>query len=163
MTCVSNFLRCALPGWRVPSLAGWVVIALTLTGCAGRSPDAARGPAAYVVRLTATRSADHAEIVSAAVPVALGGNGSAKTRSKKPEENQPAVPEFVVRLQRGKQPGVYELVTRAAVREASRNKKGKLKVNQRYVGALVPTRLGETQVVSPEADPVHVEARLERR
>ena len=50
---------------------------------------------------------------------------------------------------------------RVSVREAIRNKKGKLKVNNRFIGALVPTRLGENQTVSVEGDPIHVEARLE--
>ena len=102
-------------------------------------------------------------LVSVSVPVSLGGQGKVETASKTPTENQPALQEFIARLKRLKQPGVYELVTRATVREAIRNKKGKLRVNKRYLGALVPTRLGETQVVSADGDPIHLEARLERR
>ena len=44
-----------------------------------------------------------------------------------------------------------------------RNKKGKLKVTKRFIGALVPTRVGESQIVSVEGDPIRVEARLEHR
>lgn len=142
--------------------AGWLLAWFALPGCAGPTQTATRANA-YVVILSATRTADHAPIVSASVPVTLGGEGSVKTRSKSPAETRPALPEFLVRLKRTRQAGVYELVTRASVRELLRNKKGKLKGSKRYIGALTPTRIGETQVVSTDSDPIHVEARLERR
>ena len=66
-------------------------------------------------------------------------------------------------MNRTRQPGVFELVTRVSVREAIRNKKGKLKFSKRFIGALVSARPGETQVVSAEGDPIQVEARLERQ
>lgn len=139
------------------------LVALVLAGCAGTTQYPAKNSAAYMVFFTATRSSDHAAISSGSLPVALGSEASVKPASELPTETGPTLPEFNVRLERSTQPGVYELVTRAAVREAIRNKKGKLKINQRFIGALVPTRLGETQAVSTESDPVHLEARLERR
>ena len=138
-------------------LAGFI-----LPGCAAQTQTASRANA-YVVVFSATRTADHAPLASAPVPVIVGGEGRVKTASKTPEENRPALPEFVVRLKRARQSGTYELVTRASVRETARNKKGKLRASKRYIGALVPTRVGETQVVSTESDPIHLEARLERR
>lgn len=54
------------------------------------------------------------------------------------------------------------MVTRASLRMAKRTKKGKLKITQRNIGALVPVRAGETQVVSESNDPVHLEVRLAR-
>ena len=137
--------------------------AVFLAGCAGHADQPAPGASAYIVRFAATQTPNHAPLASASVPVVLGSEGTVKTGAKRPAENQPVLTEFVVRLNRAKQPGVYELVTRVAVREAIRTKKGKLKVNTRYIGALVPTRLGETQAVSTESDPIHLEARLERR
>ncbi len=137
--------------------------ALILTGCAGRTADPARGSRAYVVHISTTRTADHGPISSVAVPVALGSEGKVKAASRRPVENQPVTTEFLVRLNRTRQPGVYEMVTRVVVKEENRNKKGKLKVSKRFLGSLVPTRLGETQIVSADSDPIHVEARLERR
>ena len=142
--------------------AGLLLTGFALPGCVGQTPAPSRANA-YLVTFTATRTVDHTPLVSATVPVTLGGEGNVKTASRSPAENQPALPDFLVRLNRTRQAGVYELVTRASVRELARNKKGKLKGSKRYIGALVPTRLGETQVVSTDSDPVHLEARLERR
>ena len=147
-------------GWAVAVAA---LASLTLAGCAAPSGTAPREPNGYVVRFVVTRSADHAALGSASVPVILGSQGKVKIAAPKPAENQPVLPQYFVRLNRKSRSGVYELVTRVAVREAIRNKKGKLKFSQRFIGALVPARLGETQVVSAEGDPIHVEARLERR
>ncbi len=140
-----------------------VLAALVLTGCAGQTPSPTRGANAYTVVFAVTRTADHAGLGSISLPVSPGHEAKAKTSAKVPGENQPVVREFLARLNRTRQPGVYELVTRVSVREAIRNKKGKLKVNDRFIGALVPTSLGENQIVSAEGDPIHVEARLERQ
>ena len=147
---------------RFPFLAALLLASCGLPGCAGTMSQPKRSNS-YVVIFAATRTADHAPIVSVSVPVTLDGEGNVKTNSKTPAENRPALPDFLVRLKRGRQPGVYELVTRVSARELIRNKKGKLKTMNRFLGALVPTRLGETEVVSTETDPIHLEARLERR
>lgn len=147
--------------WRRLFLLG--LAATVLTGCAGHADRPARGAAAYVVSFAATRTADHAPIATASVPVVLGSEGKVKAARKRPAENEPVLTEFLVRLNRTRQSRVYELVTRVTAREAIRNKKGKLKVNTRYLGALVPARPGETQVVCAESDPIHLEVRLERR
>ncbi len=147
---------------RFTILAGLFLASSALSGCAGTASRPTPSNA-YVVIFSATRTADHAPIVSVSVPVTLDGQGSIKTDSKTPAENRPALPEFLVRLKRARQPGVYELVTRVSARELVRNKKGKLKTTRRFLGALVPARLGEVQVVSTESDPIHLEARLERR
>ncbi len=52
-------------------------------------------------------------------------------------------------------------MTHVSVLEAERNKKGKLKVHKRFIGALLPIRPGETLLVSGPADPITVEVRLE--
>ncbi len=141
----------------------FVLAALFLTGCAGQRQSLAHGSNAYTVAFTVTRSADHAVIASVSLPIILGGDAKVKTPARAPGENQPVVLGALARLNGTRQPGVYELVTRVSVRETIRNKKGKLKINKRFIGALVPTRLGETQIVSAEGDPVQVEARLEHR
>lgn len=141
----------------------FALAALVLTGCAGRTPNPARGPNAFTVVFSVTRAKDHAAIASISLPTIPGSEARTKVAAKAPAENEPAVREFIARLNRTRQPGVYELVTRVSLREAIRNKKGKLKVNKRFIGALAPTRVGESQVVSAEGDPVQVEARLERR
>ena len=147
---------------RLLIFAGSLMAACALPGCAAPSQNPGR-PNAYAVFFSATRTADHAPIIAVSVPVNLDGEGRVKTASKTPAETHPALPEFLVRLKRTRQPGVYELVTQVSARELQRNKKGKLKKSSRFLGALVPTRLGETQIVSAEGDPIHVEARLERR
>lgn len=148
----------------VPILCRCLVLAaLLLMGCAAQTPGLVRGPNRFAVVFTVTRSTDHAAIAAVSLPVNLGNEGKVKIDAHAPGEKQPVAPGFLARLNRTRQPGVYELVTRVSVREAIRNKKGKLKVNQRFIGALVATRLGETRIVSAEGDPIHVEARLEHR
>lgn len=136
---------------------------LVLTGCAGQTPTPTRRADAFAVVFSVTRTADHAGLASVSLPVNVGGEAKVKLNVRAPSENQPVVPGVLTRLNRTRQPGVYELVTRVSVREAIRNKKGKLKVNRRFIGALVPTRPGETLIVNAEGDPIHVEARLEHR
>ena len=149
---------------RVPiSVCHLMLAAMVLTGCAAQAPAPVRGPNAYTVVFSVTRSSDHAAIATVSLPVGLGSEAKLTKRTTAPGENQPVAPGFLVRLNRTRQPGVFELVTRVSVREAIRNKKGKLKFSKRFIGALVPTRPGETQVVSVEGDPIHVEARLEHQ
>ncbi len=144
----------------VPTLRRCLVLAaLLLTGCAAQTP----GPNGYTVVFAVTRSTDHAAIAAVSLPIGPRSEGKVRIHGNAPGENQPVASEFLARLNRTRQPGVYELVTRVGVREAIRNKKGKLKVNNRFIGALVPTRVGENQTVSAEGDPIHVEARLEHR
>ena len=163
MICVSLFIRCSPLRRHGPLLASLLLAVFCLSGCAGQNGNPVPAANRYVVFFSATHPADHAVILSVSVPVTLGNEASVKTSSRRPVENQPVLPQFLVRLNRRTPAGVYELVTRVAVREAIRNKKGKLKITKRFIGALVPTRLGETQVVSAESDPIHLEARLERR
>ena len=144
------------------SLRRWLVLALAvmLTACA--TAPSPRPRAAYRVIWTATRASDHAALISASVRVRAGGSATVRTDSKRPTEDRPAFPAFTVRLTATKTPGVLQLVTRASLREAARNKKGKLKFSKRNIGSLVPIRPGETQLISPASDPVHLEVRLER-
>ena len=53
-----------------------------------------------------------------------------------------------------------EVVTRVTVLEARRNKKGKLKLHKRFIGALLPMRPGETLGVSGPGEPIAVEVEL---
>ncbi len=158
------FLSCgSLPVRRWAAVACLLLGVTGLAGCAGQANHAVRGSDAYVVVFSATHPVDHTGILSISVPVELGREARVKATVHTPLENRPALTDFIVRLNRARQPGVYEMVTRVTAREALRNKKGKLKVGKRFLGALVPTRLGETQVVSAEGDPIHLEARLEKR
>ena len=137
------------------------LVGLGLAGCASAPAQPAR--AGYAVRFTATRLKDHTLLALVSVPVRLGQRGDARTGSKVATEEKPALPEFMATLQTTKASGIYQLVTKVAVREVARNKKGKLKRSQRNEGALVPIRLGETQVVSVPEDPIQLEVRVERR
>ena len=134
--------------------------ALAVSACASRPASGQR--AAYRVVWTATRTSDHAALVSASTTVSAGDAVTVRTDSRHPSEDRPAFPSFTARLSRTKTPGVLQLVSRASLLEAARNKKGKLKVSKRNIGSLVPIRVGETQLISLPGDPVHLEVRLER-
>ena len=94
--------------------------------------------------------------------VAIGRQAILHTDSIRPTEDKPAFTSFTARLSTTKTPGVLQLVTRADLRESIRNKKGKLRVSKRNIGALLPIRPGEVQLTSLPTDPVQLEVRLER-
>ena len=133
---------------------------LAVSACASERAPSSR--ATYRVVWTATRTSDHAALISASVAVGAGGSATVRTGAKHPTEDRPALPSFTARLSRARRSGVLELVSRADLLEAARNKKGKLKVSKRNIGSLVPIRAGETQLISLPGDPVHLEVRLER-
>ncbi len=131
-------------------------------GCA----HPANGPTeGQVHRVTWTvRRADNNQPLAGVTspPVRVGGGRLAvKTDSRLATEDRPAFPEFVVRLSPIRRSTQIELVTRVAVLETHRNKKGKLKVNKRYIGGLLPMRPGEKLGVSGPGDPIAVEVELD--
>ena len=150
------------PSIRSLSSPRWLVLGLAVMLSACAAPPSARPGAAYRVVWNATRASDHAAMFSTSVRVVAGGTATVRTDSTRPLEDRPAFPSFTARLTRTKTPGVLQLVTRASLREAARNKKGKLKFSKRNIGSLVPIRPGETQFISSPSDPVHLEVRLER-
>lgn len=117
----------------------------------------------YEVRFTVTRLKDHSPILAMTVPLTLGQRAVVRTSSKVAKEDTPALPEFAAQLSRTKTAGVFQLVTKVAIREASRNKKGKLKITKRNEGALLPLRLGEENLASPAGDPIQINVRVDRR
>ena len=94
--------------------------------------------------------------------VSPGHSATVHTSSRHPAENTPAFPGFTVRLHGTRTPGVVQLVSRVSLLETVRNKKGKLKVTKRNIGALLPMRAGETQPTNMPGDPVDLTVRLER-
>ena len=138
-------------------------LVLAAAGCAGPAAQTPAGGASYRVVWTVRRAADNASLAGVVSPPVRVGGGELRVRtdSQRAEENRPAFPEFLARLSPTTQRGVIELVTRASVLEADRNKKGKLKVHKRFIGGLLPIRPGETLGVSGPADPLTVQVRLE--
>ena len=137
-------------------------VALLASSCATASTERPR--AIYRLIWTATRSADQSSLVSVSTQIAANQSTKVRTDSTQAMESKPAFPLFTAELSRTRAAGVFELVTRASLREASRNKKGKLKIHKRNIGALVPIKPGEpAQLISEASDPVHLEVRLERQ
>ena len=144
-----------------------VLVAL-LSGCVHPQDQQANGAApiaraGYVVRFHASRLKDHTTLAVVSVPLRLGQNASVRTDPKHATEDRPALPTFAATLTRTNPAGGYQLVTKVAIREAARNKKGKLKVSKRNQGALLPIRLGETQTASPADDPIQVDVQVDHR
>ena len=126
-------------------------------------PRPGQSGAVYRVSWTATRTSDHAPLASGSVTVAMESSATVRLHPAQPTEDRPAFTRFSARLHATRNPGVLQLVTRADLREAARDKKGRLKPTKRNIGALLPIRVGETQATSIPGDPVHLEVRLERR
>ena len=116
----------------------------------------------YAIRFMTMRTKDRSPLVSATVNTTLNVRQSVRTNSVAPSEESPALPQFTATLTRTVSPQSFQLVTKIVLREATRNKKGKLKVSTRNLGALLPIRLGETQTASPANDPVLVEVRVDQ-
>ena len=143
---------------------------LSLAGCARQNRDGkdvrASAPVprtGYEVHFSATRLKDKSSLLSVTVPASLGRRSTVRTSSKAATEDAPALTQFTVLLSRTGTPGTFQLVTKVAIREAARNKKGKLKVAKRNQGSLLPVRLGEEQVASSANDPIQIAVRVERR
>ncbi len=137
-----------------------IATALVSACASGPGPGSTRG--VYRVTWTATRASDHVPLATVSALVAPGGSVTIRTRSRHPSENEPAFTGFTARLHKTRTIGVLELVSRASLLEAARNKKGKLKVTKRNIGALLPMRAGETQPTNTPGDPVELSVRLER-
>ncbi len=131
-----------------------------LSSCA--TAPANRSGVVYRVMWTATRTSDHAPLASFPLRVPAGSSATAHPRFSPPTETSPAFTQFSAHFNASRNPGVLQLVTKVDLREAARNKKGKLKVSRRNIGALLPIRPGETQLTSLPSDPVHLEVRVER-
>lgn len=124
---------------------------------------AGTGPGRYEVRFAVTRLKDHRPLSAATLPLDVGRKSTIHQRPPAPTEDTPAVTDYSATLVNTRTPGEFQLVTKVALREANRNKKGKLKRSQRNEGALLPIRVGETQNASASTDPVQIEVHLERR
>ena len=134
---------------------------MAFSSCA-TAPSPGRSRAVYRVVWTATRTSDHTPLTSFSLRLAAGGSAIVKTHAAPPTEDKPAFIRFSAHFNPTRTPGTLQLVTRVDLREAARNKKGKLKVTKRNIGALLPIRAGETQLTSLPSDPIHLEVRLER-
>ena len=140
-----------------------VPVLLLTAGCASRpavnAPTVGR---AYRGTWDVRRAGDNRHFVGAASPPVRVGGGElrVKTDSQHATVDRPAFPEFLVKLSPIRRSTQIELKTRVTVLEAHRTKKGKLKVNKRYIGALLPMRPGEKLGVSGPGDPVAVEVEL---
>ena len=138
-----------------------LALAILATGACQSHPPVQRG--AYRVVWSAYRAQDNTPLAAFTSPV-FGVNGSVdvRTDSTRPDDNRPAFPRFTAQLSPNKlHPGTLQLVTRAYVKEVSRTKKGKGKVNARVIGGLRPIRSGEAQDLNGPAEPSHLTAHLE--
>ena len=162
--------RFSLPRWlRFGGLAA-LLLAL-LPGCAREArPDGKQVLAApmatgrrYVVHFAAVRRVEQTPLSSFSVPVVVGRASTVRLGRARPTEQTPVFNSATATLSRTRAPGTFQLVTKVALREASRTRKGKLKVNPRNEGSLLPIRVGETQPASTPEDPVQISVRLEPR
>jgi hypothetical protein len=118
--------------------------------------------ASYRIFWNVTRASDNAPLLAVSTPAEANRTSVLRTDSTTPQENRPALPLLTASFSPMKErAGVFELKVLARVREVTRNKKGKLKRSKRNIGALLPVRLGESQTVSAEGDPIRLEARVE--
>ena len=129
-----------------------VPVLLLAAGCAGPAAKTPVSRETYRAVWSVRRAADNTPLASVtSPPVRVGA-----------EENRPAFPEFLARLSPIRRSAQIELVTRVAVLEATRNKKGKLKIRKRFIGGLLPIRPGEKLGVNGPGDPMVVEVELVR-
>ncbi len=118
---------------------------------------------AYRATWTVRRAADNQGLLGVTSPLVRVGGGELRVRtdSRRATEQRPAFPEFLVKFSPMRRSTQIEVKTRVTVLEAHRTKKGKLKVNKRYIGALLPMRPGEKLGVSGPGDPIAVEVELD--
>ena len=142
----------------------FVPVLLLAVGCAGPDPRIPVSRETYRAVWIVRRAADNTSLAGVTSPPIHVGGGELRVRtdSQRAEENRPAFPEFLAKLSPIRQSTQIELVTRVAVLEASRNKKGKRKVHNRFIGGLLPIRPGEKLGVSGPGDPITVEVELIR-
>ena len=152
-------------------VVGALVLTFTLWalgGCVRQVPapgahSAVAGRGVYQVHFTVSRLKDHSPLASVSIPLRLGEKAVVRTDLRVAAEDKPALPAFTAILTTTQTPGLYQLVTKVAIRETARNKKGKLKVSKRNLGALLPVRLGVTETASPDGDPIEVNVRVDHR
>ena len=139
-------------------------VLLFAAGCAGPAAKAPVSRESYRAVWTVRRAADNKVLAGVTSPPihVNGGEFRVRTDSQRAEENRPAFPEFLAKLTTIRQSTQIELATRVAVLEASRNKKGKLKIHKRFIGGLLPIRPGEKLGVSGPGDAFAVEVELVR-
>ena len=141
-----------------------LLVLLATGGCVhdttGKTPGVHR---LYQVHFSVYRLKDHATLASVTLPVRLGERAAVRTDSRVPVEDRPALPEFAATLTATGTRGLYQIVTKIAIWEAARNKKGKLKISKRNQGTLLPIRLGTAENASPDGDPIQVEVTVDAR
>lgn len=142
----------------------FVTVLLFAAGCAGPAAKTPVSRETYRAVWTVRRAADNTSLAGVTSPPVRvnGGELRVRTDSQRAEENRPAFPEFLAKLSSIRRSTQIELVTRVVVFEATRNKKGKLKVHKRFIGGLLPIRPGEKLGVSGPGDPIAVEVELVR-
>ena len=153
---------------KVTAASMFMLVVLFLGGCAHQPVASDKSPVTvhredFRVTFTVTRLIDHGSLASVSLPLKLGQKAAVKTDSRSATEEKPALPEFAATLTPTHTPGLYQLVTKVAIREAARNKKGKLKVAKRNQGSLLPIRLGVPETASSDGDPVQIAVKLEAR
>ena len=139
-----------------------VPVLLLAAGCSHPADDSPTNGRVYRAVWTVRRADNNQHLIGVTSPPVRVGGGElrVKTASQRAEEDRPAFPEFLARLSPMRRSTQIELVTRVTVLEARRNKKGKLKVHKRFIGALLPIRPGEKLGVSGPGDPLAVEVEL---
>ena len=144
------------------TLLCFVPVLLLAAGCAHPTVNAPTTGKTYRAVWTVRRAADNKPLANVSSPPVRVGGGElrVKTDSQRAEEGRLAFPEFLARLSPMRRSTEIELVTRVTLLEAHRNKKGKLKVSKRFIGALLPIRPGEKLGVSGPGDPLAVEVEL---
>ena len=143
-------------------LPGVMSVLCLAAGCAGPTANAPASRESYRVVWTVRRAADNRSLAHVtSPPVRLdGGELRVRTDLQRAEENRPALPEFLAKVSSMRGSARVELITRATVLDAERNKKGKIKVHKRFIGALLPIRPGEKLGVNGPGDPLVVEVEL---
>ena len=139
-----------------------VPVLLLTAGCSHPAVDSPTTGQVYRAVWTVRDAANNQHLIGVTSPPVRVGGGELRVRtdSQRATEERPAFPEFLARLTPMRRSTQIEVVTRVTVLEARRNKKGKLKVHKRFIGALLPMRPGEKLGVSGPGDPIAVEVEL---
>ena len=140
-----------------------VPVLVLAAGCAHPTVNSPTTGQVHRVTWTVRRAAYNRLLAGVTSPPVRVGSKELRveTGQQRADVDRPAFPEFRMKLSPMRRSTQIEVVTHATVLEAHRNKKGKLKVDKRFIGALLPMRPGEKLGVSGPGDPIAVEVELD--